>query len=63
VSPHYRVAFEADDCAAATSRLTAAGAELLAPPTRTPWNSLNSRLRGPADVQLTIFTELGAPKG
>jgi uncharacterized integral membrane protein (TIGR00697 family) len=61
VSPHYRVAFEVDDCAAVTSRLTAAGAELIAPPTRTPWNSLNARLQGPADVQLTVFTELGAP--
>ena len=58
VSPHYRVAFEVDDCAAVTDRLTAAGAELVAPPTRTPWDSLNSRLQGPADVQLTVFTEL-----
>jgi uncharacterized integral membrane protein (TIGR00697 family) len=58
VSPHYRVAFEVDDAAAVTDRLTAAGAELVAPPTRTPWDSLNSRLRGPADVQLTVFTEL-----
>jgi predicted enzyme related to lactoylglutathione lyase len=63
VSQHYRVAFEVDDCATATSRLTAAGAELIAPPTRTPWNSLNARLRGPADVQLTVFTELGVPGG
>jgi hypothetical protein len=38
--------------------LTAAGAELIAPPTVTPWRSLNARLQGPADVQLTIFTEL-----
>ena len=58
VSPHYRVAFEVDDCAAMTDRLTAAGAELVAPPTRTPWESLNSRLQGPAEVQLTVFTEL-----
>jgi queuosine precursor transporter len=58
VSPHYRLAFEVDDCAAVTDRLTGGGAELLAPPTRTPWDSLNSRLRGPADVQLTVFTEL-----
>jgi uncharacterized integral membrane protein (TIGR00697 family) len=61
VSPHYRVAFEVYDCAGVTSRLTAAGAELIAPPTRTPWNSLNARLSGPADVQFTVFTELGAP--
>lgn len=41
-----------------TNRLTAAGAELIAPPTETPWRSLNARLQGPADMQLTIFTEL-----
>jgi queuosine precursor transporter len=58
VSPHYRVAFEVDDSAAVTERLTRAGATLVAPPTRTPWDSLNSRLQGPADVQLTVFTEL-----
>ena len=58
VSPQYRVAFEVDDAATVTDRLTAAGAELVAPPTRTPWHSLNARLRGPADVQLTVFTEL-----
>ena len=59
VSPKYRVAFETDDAAAVTDRLVAAGAELVAPPTRTPWNSLNARLNGPAGLQLTIFTELG----
>jgi catechol 2,3-dioxygenase-like lactoylglutathione lyase family enzyme len=58
VSPHYRVAFEVDDATAVTDRLAAAGAELVAPPTRTPWDSLNARLQGPADVQLTVFTEL-----
>jgi queuosine precursor transporter len=57
VSPHLRVAFEVDDCASVTDRLAAAGARLVAPPTRTPWASLNSRLQGPADVQLTVFTE------
>jgi lactoylglutathione lyase len=60
VSPHYRVAFEVDDATVVTDKLVAAGAELIAPPVRTPWDSLNARLRGPADVQLTIFTELGA---
>ena len=63
VSPQFRVAFEVDDCAAVTDRLTAAGAELVAPPTRTPWDSLNSRLQGPADVQLTVFTELVVAPG
>ena len=62
VSPHLRVALEVDDGAAVTDRLTAAGAELVAPPTRTPWDSLNSRLQGPADLQLTVFTELAGRK-
>jgi uncharacterized integral membrane protein (TIGR00697 family) len=59
VSGKYRVAFEVDDSAAVTDRLTAAGAQLIAPPIVTPWKSLNARLQGPADIQLTIFTELG----
>jgi catechol 2,3-dioxygenase-like lactoylglutathione lyase family enzyme len=59
VAGHIRVAFEVDDSAAMTDTLTAAGAELIATPRRTPWNSLNARLRGPADLQLTLFTELG----
>jgi queuosine precursor transporter len=62
VSGKYRVAFEVDDSAGVTDRLTAAGAELIAPPVVTPWNSLNARLQGPAEVQLTVFTELGTTK-
>jgi catechol 2,3-dioxygenase-like lactoylglutathione lyase family enzyme len=62
VSGKYRVAFEVDDSAGVTDRLTAAGAELIAPPVVTPWNSLNARLQGPAEVQLTLFTELGTTK-
>ncbi|HET9778040.1 MAG TPA: queuosine precursor transporter [Propionibacteriaceae bacterium] len=58
VSGKYRLAFEVDDSTSLTKRLTAAGAELIAAPTVTPWRSLNARLQGPADVQLTIFTEL-----
>lgn len=61
VAGRVRVAFEVDDAAEATARLAAAGAELIAPPTRTPWNSLNARLNGPADLQLTLFQELGDP--
>jgi tRNA(Arg) A34 adenosine deaminase TadA/predicted enzyme related to lactoylglutathione lyase len=62
VSRKFRVAFEVDDSAAATDRLVAAGAELLAPPTRTPWGSLNARLEGPAGLQLTLFQELASPE-
>jgi len=58
VSPRLRVAFEVADVEGVTGELTAAGAELIAPPTRTPWDSLNSRLHGPADLQLTLFQEL-----
>lgn len=58
VSPRIRVAFEVEDADGATSRLVEAGAELIAPPTRTPWDSLNSRLEAPAGLQLTLFQEL-----
>ena len=61
VSPHLRVAFEVDDAMEATDRLTKAGATLIAAPTRTPWESLNARLAGPADLQLTLFEELAPP--
>ena len=59
VAGHIRLALEVDDSAAATSELEAAGATVVAPPTRTPWDSLNARLEAPAGLQLTLFTELG----
>lgn len=59
VAPRLRVAFEVDDAAATVSRLAEAGAVVLAPPTRTPWNSLNARLEAPAELQITVFEELG----
>ena len=34
--------------------------ELIAPPTETPWRSLNSRLETPAGLQITLFQELEA---
>jgi lactoylglutathione lyase len=58
VAGHVRVAFQVDDTAAVTAELAAAGAHVLAEPTRTPWNSLNARLEAPAGLQLTLFTEL-----
>ena len=58
VAGHIRVAFEVDDSTAVTTKLSAAGAEVVAEPTRTPWNSLNSRLEAPGSLQLTLFTEL-----
>jgi catechol 2,3-dioxygenase-like lactoylglutathione lyase family enzyme len=58
VAPRLRVAFEVDDAAAATDRAVTAGADLVAAPTVTPWDSLNSRLEAPAGLQLTLFQEL-----
>lgn len=57
ISPHIRVAFQVKDGASTTQKLTEAGAVLIAPPTRTPWGSLNSRLDAPAGLQVTIFEE------
>jgi lactoylglutathione lyase len=58
VAGHIRVAFEVTDSAATTQRLVDGGATLVAPPTETPWRSLNARLEAPAGLQLTLFTEL-----
>jgi catechol 2,3-dioxygenase-like lactoylglutathione lyase family enzyme len=58
VAGHMRVAFEVDDTAAVATRLTEAGATLVASPIETPWRSLNARLEGPAGLQLTVFEEL-----
>ena len=58
VAAHIRVAFGVADSAAMTASLAAAGATVIAEPTRTPWHSLNSRLDAPAGLQLTLFTDL-----
>jgi predicted enzyme related to lactoylglutathione lyase len=58
VSRSIRVAFEVTDARVATDHLDEAGADVLAPPTRTPWRSLNSRLEAPAGLQITLFEEL-----
>ena len=58
VSRSIRVAFEVTDANSTTDRLAAAGAELIASPTQTPWRSLNSRLEAPAGLQITLFEEL-----
>jgi hypothetical protein len=42
-----------------SGELVDAGAELISEPTVTPWRSLNSRLAAPADLQITVFEELG----
>ena len=58
VAGHIRVALEVDDAAAATASAAQARARVVAPPTRTPWDSLNARLEAPGGLQLTLFEEL-----
>jgi len=58
VSREVRVALEVDDARAATASALTAGAAQIAPPTRTPWGSLNARLEGPAGLQLTLFQQI-----
>ena len=60
VAGKIRVALQIPDAEQATQRLATAGAEVIAAPTRTPWNSLNARLTAPDGLQLTLFEELGA---
>lgn len=57
-SDRIRVALEVDETAVAVPRLAAAGAVVEASARQTPWRSLNARLRGPADLQVTLFQEL-----
>src|SRR4051794_8908174 len=61
VAPRMRVAFEVDDAAEMTQRLDEAGASVVAPPTRTPWESLNARLDAPAGLHITVFQALEPP--
>jgi len=63
ISPRLRVAFEVADAQRVTDDLVDGGAELIAAPTTTPWQSLNSRLSAPADLQITVFQELGDQVG
>jgi AcrR family transcriptional regulator/catechol 2,3-dioxygenase-like lactoylglutathione lyase family enzyme len=58
-SERIRIALEVDDAAATQSRLADAGAVVEASVRETPWRSINARVRAPADLQLTLFQELG----
>ncbi len=60
VAPRLRVAFEVTDTEGVTRDLVEGGAELIAAPVVTPWQSVNSRLSAPADLQITLFQEPGA---
>lgn len=55
VAGHIRVAFQVDDVVTSTDALASAGGAVLAEPRRTPFGSTNSRLNGPAGLQLTLF--------
>jgi len=57
VAGHVRVALRVDDATVSTAEAEGAGAEVVAPPTRTPWQSLNSRLEAPAGLQITLFQD------
>jgi lactoylglutathione lyase len=61
VAGHIRVALEVDDARTTTAAAVEGGAELIAEPRETVWRSLNSRLEGPGDLQLTLFEELAEP--
>jgi GrpB-like predicted nucleotidyltransferase (UPF0157 family) len=57
-----RVAFEVTDSVAVTDRLARAGAQVVAPPTRTPWETVNARLDAPGDLHVTLFSHpVGEP--
>lgn len=56
--PSLRIALEVDDTVAAVARIAEEGSVVLAPPTRTPFRSLNARVQGPAGWQVTFFQEL-----
>ncbi|MDL5350449.1 TetR/AcrR family transcriptional regulator [Microbacterium sp. zg-YB36] len=58
-SDRLRVALEVDDAAVAVDALLAADATLEASARQTPWRSVNARVRGRANLQLTLFQELG----
>jgi predicted enzyme related to lactoylglutathione lyase len=57
VAGHLRVALRVDDAAATTAAATDAGAEVVAAPRRTPWESVNARLEAPAGLHLTLYQD------
>ncbi len=59
ISGQVRLALQVPDLKAATDRLLAHGAMLVAPPVHTPWGDDNVRLQDPDGMQVTLFQ---APK-
>jgi lactoylglutathione lyase len=60
VAPRVRLAFEVADVPGTTKALVSNGAELVAPPTPTPWDTSNARLDVSDGIQLTLW---GPPAG
>ncbi len=56
VSPKVRVAFEVDDTERATTRLAAAGAEVIGAPVETPWHRATLGSAG-RPAKITLFEE------
>lgn len=60
VPTEWRLALGVEDALARTAEAQASGlVETIAEPTRTPWGSLNSRLRFGHTMQLTLFENAG----
>lgn len=53
-----RIALEVDDTRHAVDLAQEHGAAALAPPTETPFRTINARVQGPAGWQITFFQEL-----
>lgn len=56
VAGSLRVALGVSDAEAAGTDLADAGATVVAPPTRTPWGSTNTRLDTPGGLHVTLFS-------
>src|SRR5690554_6796605 len=56
--PALRIALEVDDTERAVAAAQSVGADVVASPTRTPFQTINARVQGPAGWQVTFFQEL-----
>ncbi|NLF03882.1 MAG: VOC family protein [Actinomycetales bacterium] len=56
--PTLRIALEVADTERAVTAVRERGARLIAPATRTPFQTINARVQGPAGWQVTFFQEL-----
>lgn len=56
--PALRIALEVENTDRAVAAVEVLGADRLAPPIRTPFQTINARVQGPAGWQVTFFQEL-----